>query len=79
MCAYDLGKASLRNGYLNKIRQLTRPHVYSDNGLKWEKIISVRPPPRIDAIYSVRLTRSRRVTVTRDRIYLSLLIIEQVH
>ena len=51
---------------LNKIRQLTWPQVYRDNGLRWEKIVSVRPPPGIDAIYSLRLTQSRRATAYRD-------------
>lgn len=33
--------------------------LYRDNGLKW-KIVSVKPPSGIDAIYSLRITQSRR-------------------
>lgn len=29
---------------LNKIHQLTGNQLYRDNGLKWEKVISVKPP-----------------------------------
>lgn len=36
---------------LNKIRQLTWNQLYRDNGLKWEKVISVKPPAGVDAIY----------------------------
>ena len=38
---------------LKKIRQLNWSQVYRDNGLKWEKIVSVRPPQGIDAIYCI--------------------------
>ena len=51
---------------LNKLRQMTWPQVYRDNGLKWEKIVSVRPPPGIETLYSLRLTQSRRATAYRD-------------
>ena len=44
---------------LNKLRKLTWIQVYRDTGLKWEKIVSIKPPERIDAIYSLRITRSR--------------------
>ena len=37
---------------LKKIRQLTWAQLYQDNGLKWEKIVSVKPPLGVDAIYS---------------------------
>ena len=47
---------------LKKIRQLTWEQLYRDNGLKWEKVFSVKPPQGIDAIYSLRLTQSRRGT-----------------
>ena len=50
---------------LNKIRQLTWPQLYRDNGLKWEKISSVKPPPGVDAIYSLRISQSRRATAYR--------------
>jgi hypothetical protein len=47
---------------LKKIRQL-----------KWEKVVSVRPPQGIDAIYSFRITQSRRATAYRDGSYMRLL------
>jgi hypothetical protein len=51
---------------LRKIRLLTWGQLYRDNGLKWEKIVSVKPPHGIDAIYSMRITQSRRCTAYRD-------------
>ncbi len=38
---------------LNKIRQMTWNQVYRDKGLRWEKIISVKPS---GTIYSLRIT-----------------------
>ena len=64
---------------LNKIRQMTWAQVYRDNGLKWEKIISVRPPPGIDSIYSLRITQSRRATAFRDGQYMRLLTVAGDH
>jgi len=42
---------------LRKIRLLSWDQLYRDKGLKWEKIISVKPPLGIDAIYSLRITQ----------------------
>ena len=64
---------------LKKIRQLTWAQLYQDNGLKWEKIVSVKPPSGIDAIYSLRITRSRRCTTFRDGDYLRFLTIAPDH
>ena len=64
---------------LNKVRRLTWSQVYRDNGLKWEKIVSVRPPAGIDVIYSMRLTQGRRVTATREGAYMRLLNIAPDH
>jgi hypothetical protein len=64
---------------LHKIRQLTWAQVYRDPGLKWEKIVSVRPPPGIDAVYSLRITQSRRATALRDGIFMRLLTIAPDH
>jgi hypothetical protein len=60
---------------LNKLRQMTWSQVYRDGGLKWEKIISVKPPKDIDAIYSLRITNSRRATAYRDGEFIRLLTI----
>ena len=64
---------------LNKIRQLTWNQLYRDPGLKWEKITSVRPPAGIDAVYSLRISRSRRATAHRDGEFMRLLTIAPDH
>ena len=64
---------------LNKLRQLTWNQVYRDSGLKWEKIVSVKPPDGIDAIYSLRITRSRRAIAYRQNDFLRLLTISPDH
>lgn len=64
---------------LNKLRQLTWNQVYRDQGLKWEKIISIKPPTRIDALYSLRITQSRRATAYRDGEFIRLLSIAADH
>jgi hypothetical protein len=64
---------------LNKLRQMTWNQVYRDGGLKWEKIISVKPPKDIDAIYSLRITSSRRATAYRDGEFIRLLTIVPDH
>ncbi|NMG56712.1 hypothetical protein [Aromatoleum aromaticum] len=64
---------------LHKIRQLTWNLLYRDQGLKWEKITSVRPPQSIDAIYSLRITQARRATAYRDGDFIRLLTIAPDH
>ena len=64
---------------LKKIRQLTWGQLYQDNGLKWEKIVSVKPPLGVDAIYSLRITQSRRCTAFRDGDYMRFLTIAPDH
>jgi len=64
---------------LSKIRQLTWQQVYRDKGLKWEKIFSVRSPQGIDAIYSLRITQSRRATAFRDGPYMRMLTLASEH
>lgn len=64
---------------LSKIRQLTWNQLYRDNGLKWEKVFSVKPPPGVDAIYSLRITQSRRATAFRDGDFIRLLTIAPDH
>jgi len=64
---------------LSKIRQLTWAQLYRDNGIKWEKIASVRPPAGIDAIYSLRITQSRRATAFRDGQHMRLLTVAPDH
>jgi hypothetical protein len=64
---------------LNKIRQMTWQQVYRDNGLKWEKIASIRPPQGIDALYSLRITQSCRAIAYRDGDFIRLLTISSDH
>lgn len=64
---------------LRKIRQFTWAQLYRDNGLKWEKILSVKPPQGLDAIYSLRITQSRRCTAYRDGEFMCLLTVAPDH
>lgn len=64
---------------LNKIRKLTWNQLYRDPGVKWEKITSIRPPAGIDAIYSLRISQSRRATAHRDGDFIRLLTIAPDH
>ena len=64
---------------LRKIRLLSWGQLYRDNGLKWEKIVSVKPPLGIDAIYSLRITQSRRCTAYRYGDFLRLLTLAPDH
>src|SRR5438874_11745409 len=51
---------------LKKLLQLTWDQLYRDAGLKWEKVASIKRPQGIDAIYMLRITRSRRATEYRQ-------------
>ncbi|MFH0728338.1 MAG: hypothetical protein V2B19_18615 [Pseudomonadota bacterium] len=64
---------------LNKIRKLTWNQLYRDKGLNWEKIFSVKPPTGVDAIYSLRITRSCRATAFREGDFIRLLTIFPDH
>lgn len=64
---------------LVKLLQLTWNQVYRDKGLRWEKIVSVKPPPGIDALYSLRITQSRRAVAYRDGAFIRLLSIPPDH
>ena len=64
---------------LNKLRQMTWNQVHRDNGLKWEKITSVKPPAGLDAVYSLRITQARRATAYRDGEFIRFLTIAPNH
>ena len=64
---------------LRKIRQLSWGQLYQDKGLKWEKIVSVKPPQGIDAVYSLRITQSRRCTAYREGDFIRLLTVAPDH
>lgn len=64
---------------LNKLRQMTWNQVYRDAGLKWEKIVSVKSPPGVEALYSFRISQARRATAYRDGDFIRLLTIAPDH
>ena len=64
---------------LKKIRLLTWGQVYRDHGLKWEKVISVSPPSGFDALYSLRLTQSRRALAVREGPFMRMLTVAPDH
>jgi hypothetical protein len=64
---------------LKKLRQLTWNQIYTDQGLKWEKIASLSPPPGIASIYSLRITKARRATAYRDGPFIRFLTIAPDH
>src|SRR5258706_4651768 len=64
---------------LRKLMQLTWDQLYRDQGLKREKVSSVKPPQGIDAIYNLRSTRARRATAYRQGAFLRYLTIERDH
>ena len=64
---------------LRKLRQQTWEQIYRDPGVKWEKIVSIRPPPGIAALYSIRITQSRRASTYRDGDYMRFLTIAPDH
>ncbi len=64
---------------LRKIRLLSWGQLYRDNGLKWGKIVSVKPPQGIDAVYSLRITQSRRCTAYRDGDFMRFLTVAPDH
>ena len=67
------------NDTLRKSRQLRWGQLYRDNGLKWEKIVSVKPPQGVDALYALRITQSRRCTAYRDGDFMRFLTIAPDH
>jgi hypothetical protein len=64
---------------LNKIRKLSWNQLVRDQGIKWEKITSIKPPTGIDAVYSLRISQSRRATSHRDGDFIRLLTIAPDH
>ena len=64
---------------MRKIRSMSWLEVYRGRGLRWEKIVSVKPPSGITAIYSLRITRSCRATAFREGDILRFLTITADH
>ena len=64
---------------LSKLRQMTWNQVYRDQGMKREKIVSIKAPSGIAALYSLRITQSRRATAYREGDFIRLLTIAGDH
>jgi len=64
---------------LKKLRQMDWNQVYRDNGLKWDKVASIPPPAGVAAIYSLRITQSRRATAYRDGDFMRFLTVAPDH
>jgi len=77
--ALDKSERNRVTDTLRKLRQLTWDQLYRDQGLKWEKVVSVKPPTGTDAIYTLRITQSRRATAFRDGNFLRFLTIAPDH
>jgi len=77
----EIGKAEIIRvqATIKKLLSLTWQQVYQDQGLKWEKITSIKAPPGIDAFYSLRLSQSLRATAYREGDWLRLLSIAENH
>jgi len=64
---------------LRKLKQQTWDQIYRDAGLKWEKIASIKPTQGIDALYSLRITQSRRAIAYRQGDFMRFLSIAPDH
>ena len=62
-----------------KLTQLTWNQIYRDKGLKWEKLHSIAAPKGIDALYSLRVSKSIRGIGFREDHFLRVLLIETDH
>jgi hypothetical protein len=64
---------------LRMIASVSWNQVYQDRGLRWERIISVRPPAGVEAIYSLRISRSARALAYRESEWMRLLLVSADH
>lgn len=64
---------------LGKLRQLAWQQVYRDKRLRWEKIVTVKSPAGVAALYSLRITQARRAAAYRDGDFIRLLSIPPDH
>lgn len=63
---------------LRKLSQMTWEQMYSNRGLKWEKVLS-RTGPNGESLYTIRITQSCRCVVKRDAEWIVLLAIHTDH
>ncbi|HMN80761.1 MAG TPA: hypothetical protein PKA20_12610 [Burkholderiaceae bacterium] len=66
-------------GTLKKICSMSWSQVYRDSGLHWEKIESLKPPKGVDALYSLRVSRSTRAIAYREQEFMRLLLVSADH
>jgi hypothetical protein len=64
---------------MRKLRRMSWAQLYRDSGLKWEKIDRAVLPPGVAAVYSLRISQSRRATAYRDGNVLKFLSIPPDH
>lgn len=77
---FNLSKANQRNilNTLRKLSDMSWQQVYTDNGLKWELILS-RKGPNSSKIYSYRISKGFRGLAYRDGPWLRLLSLHPDH
>ena len=63
---------------LRKLTAMTWPQIYSDNGLKWELILSQKGPGD-NRLYTFRISRGFRGVGYRDGLWLRLLSLHPDH
>jgi hypothetical protein len=78
---FDLEKADRHSAMetLRKLLRMTWEQVYRDQGLKWEKIAGRAAPGWKSAVYSLRISQSRRAVACRDGNVMRLLSIAPDH
>ncbi len=64
---------------VEKIMQLSWQQVYQDNGLNWEEVTSLPPPPPLDKWYSLRVSESCRALAYREGDFMRLLLVQPDH
>ena len=64
---------------MRKLRRMSWAQLYRDNGLRWEKIDRAVVPQGVAAVYSLRISQSRRATAYRDGNVLKFLSIPPDH
>ena len=66
-------------GTLRKIAAISWGQVHKDKGLHWERIETLRPPDGVQAVYSLRITRSTRALAYRQGDFMRLLLVSADH
>lgn len=63
---------------LRKLSQMTWAQVYSDNGLRWEAIVS-RTGPRGTRLYTFRISKKVRAVACREQAWMRILSLHPDH